>query len=128
MYSSVWSVLSLVFLLAHLVPPAVGLVLVARIRTERRWRTWALLFFGLSLLTGLSQAALTGSYWFAGMWGMGAYPVIAVVQTGLGLLTLAASACGVLAVVADRPAEVTTAGSAAVPYPQRTSQQPPPQA
>lgn len=119
MYSSVWSVLSLLFLLAHLVPPAVGLVLVARIRSEQRWRTWALLFFALSLLAGLGQAALTGSYWFTGMWGMGAYPVIAVAQTGLGFVSLAAASLGVLAVVADRTADTRAGGPAPAPYPQQ---------
>jgi hypothetical protein len=124
-YSSFWSVLSLLFLLAHLVPPVVGLVLVARIRTQRRWRTWALLFFGLSLFAGLSQAALTGSWWFMGTWGMNAYPVIAVVQAGLGLVALAASGFGVLAVVADRAADPVAGPPPPTPYPQ---QQHPPRA
>ena len=102
MVTSFWSLLSWLFVLAHLVPPVVGLVLVARIRSARPWRTWALLGFALALLSGLAQAALTGSYWFGGMWGMGPYPVVAVVQTLLGLVSLAAAGLGVVAVVADR--------------------------
>lgn len=119
MYSSAWNVLSLLSLLVHLLPPAVGLVLVARVRTARRWRTWALLFFGLSLLTGLSQTALTGSYWFTGMWGMDAYPVIALSQTGLGLVSLAAASFGVLAVLADRTSDVVADGPAPMAHPQQ---------
>ncbi|QKE84150.1 hypothetical protein [Arthrobacter sp. NEB 688] len=99
---SFWSVLSWLFLLLHLVPPGVGLLLTLRLRTARRWRTWALLAFGLGLFSGLCQAALTGSYWFSGMWAMGPYPVVALVQTGLGMVSLAAGALGVAAVLADR--------------------------
>ncbi|HMM94607.1 MAG: hypothetical protein IE926_10090 [Micrococcales bacterium] len=102
MGSSFTYTLSVALLVLHLVPPAVGLALVSRSPSRRAWRTWALLFFGLSLLSGLAQTALTGSYWVGGLWGMEAYPVVAVLQLFLSLLSLAGAAAGVMAVVADR--------------------------
>ncbi len=118
MYSSFAQVLSLLLLLAHVVPPAVGLVLVARVRTTRRWRTWALLFFGLSLAAGLGQTLLTGSFYWSGPRFIG-YPVIQLVQWLLTFASLAASGLGVLAVVADRTSDVPAAGPAPAPYPQQ---------
>ncbi|QIM20351.1 hypothetical protein G7075_03010 [Phycicoccus sp. HDW14] len=117
MYSSLAQLLSLLLLLAHVVPPAIGLVLVARVRTRRRWRTWALLFFGLSLATGLAQALVTGSYLFGGRPFVG-FGVVQLLQWVLGLASLVTSGFGVLAVVADRTSDAPPAATPVVPYPQ----------
>lgn len=117
MYSSLAQLLSLLLLLAHVVPPAVGLVLVARVRTVRRWRTWALLFFGLSLATGLAQTLITGSYLVGGgPWG--GFELVRLLQGVLGLASLATSGLGVLAVVADRSSDAPAAAAPPAPYPQ----------
>ncbi len=117
---SVTSVLSMVLLVGQVVPPAVGLVLVARRRARGSWRTWALLFFGIGVVTGASQAVITGSFYFVGVWGMEVYPVLALVQGVLGLLALAGSCLGVAAVLADRRDDepAPPAASAPGPYPQ----------
>ncbi|WP_404349423.1 hypothetical protein LG324_15675 [Phycicoccus jejuensis] len=120
MSASITSVLSMLLVVAHLVPPLVGLVLVARRRTRASWRTFALLSFGIGLVSGVSQAAITGSFWFGGTWGMEVYPVLSLLQTALGLVSLVGSALGVAAVLADRRDDepAPPAASAPGPYPQ----------
>ena len=87
--------------LLQVLPALVGLLLVLLSRASGRWRTWALLSFGLSLAAGLGSFVLTlvlvrGAY---GLVGSGVYGLL---QGVLGLAALAGSGFGVAAVVADR--------------------------
>ena len=107
--------------LLHVVPPAVGLVLVARMRTTGRWRTWALLSFALGLLAALASAGFTLML-VSNLYGSsGWYAMTGVFQGVLTLVSLAASGLGVAAVVADRSDDAPAAGVAAPeprpPYP-----------
>ncbi|MGG5258424.1 hypothetical protein [Phycicoccus avicenniae] len=103
--------------LVHVVPPLVGLVLVARVRTTRRWRTWALLSFGLSsglaLLSTLLSVAVV-----SGFRPGGSFQLYGILSAGLGLLSLVAAGLGVAAVVADRTDDAPAPGAPPVqPYP-----------
>lgn len=102
--------------LVHLVPPAVGLLLVLRMRTTQRWRTWAILAFSLGVLTGLASFVLT--LVVINAWGMrGALlDVYSTAQGLLALASLAAGGLGVAAVVADRREEAAPVPGT-LPYP-----------
>lgn len=87
--------------LLHLLPAAVGLFIVLPMRTTGRWRTWALLSFGLALLSGIASFVLTLSL-YAGGYRMVGSGVYGIGQALLGLVSLTAAGFGVAAVVADR--------------------------
>ncbi len=106
---TVYGLLSQLVQLLHVVPPAVGLVLVGRMRTPRRWRTWALLSFGLALVAAVASTGFT-LFLVSGLYGSyGWYAATGVFQGALTLVSLAASGLGVAAVVSDRAADTPAA-------------------
>lgn len=90
----------------HVLPPLVGLLLTIRIRTTQRWRTWALVFFGLSLVTVLLGGALTGSLFVTSGVVRGSLATIQLFSGVLNLVSVTASCAGVVAVLVDRREEV----------------------
>ncbi|MBM6400560.1 hypothetical protein [Phycicoccus sonneratiae] len=108
-------VLSTLLQLLHVLPPLVGLVVVARIRTTQRWRTFALTSFGLGVLLALASVGLSLGLAYAYRLGF-PYTALGLVSTLLSLLSLAAAGLGVAAVVADRASDAPAPGPVA-PYP-----------
>lgn len=90
-------------------PALVGLALVRRHTGRGRWRTWALLGFGLGVASGIAQLAITALVVGTVDQGGGLMQaLLGPVSLGLMAMSLAGSGFVVAAVLSDRPHDPAT--------------------